>query len=109
MAIRFCRASFVPLFFAIGSLMTVAENQAETQRTPPVQAMQSPVLGFVYAESSHEIRAILGIPGASVLGDSLQLGSEVTRVHFAPGQEYAMLGRENSTGLAVMRLGPSNF
>jgi hypothetical protein len=109
MGIRFCPAAFVPLFFVIVSFMTVVENHAETQRTPPVQAMQSPVLGFVYSESSHEIRAILGIPGASVLGDSLALGSEVTRVHFAPGQGYAMVEREDSMRLAVLKLGPANF
>jgi len=53
------------------------------------QGMQTPVLGFV--STGVELRPLLGIPGASALGEPFPLPAGVTSVHFEPNQNYALL------------------
>jgi hypothetical protein len=63
------------------------------------QSMQSPMLGFVSAPNGSEVRAILGIPGASTLSRPLVLPAGVTNLNFAPGQKYAIV--EGASGAAI--------
>jgi hypothetical protein len=58
--------------------------------------MQSPLLGFTYDANRNEVRAISGVPGASTLSEPLSLPDEVTDVHFAPGQKYAIVKRADA-------------
>jgi hypothetical protein len=50
-----------------------------------------PSSGFVFDSSSSALRRILGVPGASVLGDPLQLGFDVASAYIAPGQDSALV------------------
>lgn len=78
------------------------------------QSVQAPVLGFVastpsslhrgraasgrsYLWSGAEVRAILGVPGATLLGSPLPLPRGVVSVHFAPGESYALAEQSGST------------
>jgi len=62
-----------------------------------------PVAGYVVESSGPALRAILGVPGSFLFGDSLPLPAGVTRIHLAPGQDFALVERADS-GLAVVRL-----
>lgn len=48
-----------------------------------------PRIGFVYDTAGHVLRPVRGIPGASVIGDAVDLGIDVANVHVAPLQDSA--------------------
>jgi len=91
-----------------------------TQQGNTLQAMQAPVLGFVYGAERGalrpvlrnpsisvlglhgELRPILGIPGASVFGGPLAVPVGVTSVQFAPGQNYALLPERTGDSIGLM-------
>ena len=78
-------------------------SQAGSAGTPTSSPpMQSPVLGFAYAASLGEVRAILGVPGASRLGDLLTFPGGVTAVYFAPGQKCAIVERSNGASIGLL-------
>jgi hypothetical protein len=60
-----------------------------------------PVLGFVPEAAGGQIRPILGIPGASLLGDILDLDREVYGAVVSPRQDY-ILALEVEDGQAVL-------
>ena len=66
------------------------------------QAIQTPVLGFVNSADRGELRAILGIPGASVFGGPMAVPAGVTSVHFAPSQNYALLAPSTGAFIGLM-------
>ncbi len=66
--------------------------------------IQGPQLGFVFDASKKEVRPMLGIPGAAVLGEPLELGAELRSVVVSPAQDYvlAVAGEHNQvTAFAV--------
>lgn len=67
-----------------------ASSQINQSQQDTSQSMQFPMLGFVSTSQGSEVRAILGIPGASTLSQPLTMPSGVTNLHFAPGQNYAI-------------------
>src|SRR5438132_14073562 len=71
--------------------------------SPGQQLIQKPLLGFVYDKDAGEVRAILGVSGALVFSDPLALTAEVTNVHFAPGQKYAIEERSGGTSICLLR------
>ena len=64
--------------------------------------MQRPLLGFVVGTNQIDVRAVLGIPGAAVMSDRLQLPAEVEKVHFAPKQQYAVLERNTDLPMSIL-------
>ncbi|MGO8786125.1 MAG: hypothetical protein ACLQVL_01910 [Terriglobia bacterium] len=70
--------------------------------------MQSPILGFVSATDGSEARAILGIPGASMLSRPLALPAGVTNLNFAPGQRYAIVEAASGGPIGVMTFPSAN-
>src|SRR5215467_3996997 len=72
------------------------------------QLMQKPLLGFVYDKDAGEVRAILGVPGALVFSDPLALPAEVTNVHFAPRQKYAIVERSDGAPVSLLRFPGAN-
>jgi len=56
---------------------------------------RGPVLGFVSDDGRTTIRPIWGVPGASTLGDSLQLETPVRLVTVSPQQQYALAVQED--------------
>lgn len=87
------------LLIAVCSLSVLA-GAAAAQSRPPLQV---PLLGFVYEHDIAGVRPILGIPGASVLGETISLPDDVAKIHFAPGQRYALAER-NTGSLAALPL-----
>ena len=55
------------------------------------QGMQTPVLGFASGAEPGELRLLLGIPGASALGEPLAIPAGLRNFFFAPNQSYALL------------------
>jgi hypothetical protein len=96
-----------PLCLLLVSLSAAAQQETSFSNELPVKAMaarsrqtslpmQSPLLGFTYDAYWNEVRAIIGVPGASMLSDPLSLPDEVTDVYFAPGQKYAIVKRADA-------------
>lgn len=67
-----------------------------------------PVLGFVYDSTVAGLRPIRGIPGAAVLGESLNLGRPLKWAALSPKQDYALAIASDSEMMAV-RLAGTNF
>jgi len=84
----------------------ILERQAAQSRTVgagnATQGMQAPVLGFVYDPNHGEVRAILGIAGASVLGGPMAVPAGVTGVNFAPSRNYALLARRGGGFIGLL-------
>ena len=63
--------------------------------------IRGPQLGYVFDESQGILRPILGVPGASRLGDPLNLGLSLTLAEISPKQDYA-LGVTQGDGMLVL-------
>jgi hypothetical protein len=62
--------------------------------------ISGPISGWVFDESSKAVRPVLGLPGAALLGDVLDLG-ELERAAVAPDQDYLIaIGVDGSVRLA---------
>lgn len=66
------------------------------------QGMQTPVLGFVNSAEQGELRLLLGIPGASALGEPLAIPAGLRDLFFAPNQSYALLAPKADSFLGLM-------
>jgi len=66
------------------------------------QGMQTPVLGFVSSAEQGELRLLLGIPGASALGEPLAVPAGLRDLFFAPNQSYALLAPKADGFLGLM-------
>jgi len=84
------------------------------------QPMQAPVLGFVslapagtsgrrvhagsepvYSGARLRLNAIVGVPGSAALSGPLAIPANVASIHFAPGQEYAIVEMEPGESVAL--------
>jgi hypothetical protein len=63
--------------------------------------IRGPQLGYVFDESQGNLRAILGVPGASRLGDPLSLGVTLASAETSSEQGYA-LGITQDEGIPVV-------
>ena len=72
------------------------------------KSMQAPILGFVFATDGSEVRAILGIPGASILSRALAIPAGVTNFSFAPGQKYAIVEGASGASIGVVTFPNAN-
>jgi hypothetical protein len=70
----------------------------------PSISISGPILGFIADSSGLVIRPILGVLGASLLGDPLQLGSGIRNALISPKQDYALAIREGSGELVRIGL-----
>lgn len=62
--------------------------------------LAGPVSGYVFDRQAHALRLVLGIAGASVLGDSVQFGLNPAAVYVSPGQNSAVVvGADRSVHL----------
>jgi len=71
----------------------------------PDGGLQVPVLGYVSRSSPVELRPILGISGAALLGDAIALPGNVTALALAPGQEYAVAQMGDQGEVDILPLG----
>lgn len=71
--------------------------------------IQGPELGFVFDSAKGELRPILGIPGAAVMGKPLVLGVEVRRIAISPLEDYVLaIGGEHNQAM-VFAMGHSTL
>ncbi|MGH9719622.1 MAG: hypothetical protein ACRD8O_05380 [Bryobacteraceae bacterium] len=69
-------------------------------------AVGGPSLGWVFDSAAGQFRAVLGIPGASILGDPAPLDARIRRAAILPGQDYALISVEGGpASLADLRSG----
>lgn len=65
--------------------------------------LSGPVAGFVFDHAAHALRPIQGVPGASLLGDSMSFGFDVAAVYVAPRQDSAIVvGADQSLHLFAL-------
>lgn len=70
-----------PVPFRISSAESTAQDSL---------SISGPVLGFLFDASRNGFRAILGIPGSSLLGSAVPLEAPVTRSWISPRNNYAL-------------------
>src|ERR1019366_3749347 len=70
---------------------------------PGASTITGPVAGYAVESSGPELRAIYGVPGSYRFSDPLPLPDGVTRIHIAPGQDFALVERGNA-GLGILFL-----
>jgi hypothetical protein len=80
---------------------------------PPVylhaQAIRGPVLGFVPGAAGTEVRPLLGVPGASGVGEALPLNVGVRRVQVSPKQDYVIALRNEGKSVVLFDLAASTL
>jgi hypothetical protein len=69
----------LPAAFALAALPLCAQG-----------GVAGPVSGYAFDRSVSALRPILGIPGASLLGDGLDVGSVLAAAYVAPGQNWVL-------------------
>ncbi len=70
---------------------------------PAATAITGPVAGYTVESPGPVLRAILGVPGSFRFSDPIPLPDGVTRIHMAPGQDFALAELAGS-GIAVLSL-----
>jgi hypothetical protein len=73
------------------------------QLPPPV--ISGPLLGFITDSTGASIRPILGVLGASVIGDALTFDTDIRNAVVSPTQDYALAVRPDTTEPVLIRLG----
>ncbi len=53
--------------------------------------LSGPVAGFVYDSPGHALRPIQGVPGASLIGDPISLGLDLSAAYVSPHQDSAFV------------------
>lgn len=71
--------------------------------------IQGPQLGYVFDSAKGELRPILGIPGAAVLGQALTAGIELRKVAISPRQDYALAVAGEHNQAMVFAMGQSTL
>ena len=67
-----------------------SENPASAQ-----DAVEGPLLGFVFDRTRNEFRRIIGIPGSSLFGEPLQFAAPLSNAWISPRQDYALAEQED--------------
>jgi hypothetical protein len=68
--------------------------------------LAGPVAGFVFDNAAQALRPIKGVPGASLLGDTIDFGFPVSAVYAAPRQDSAIVvGVDQSLHLFLLNNG----
>jgi hypothetical protein len=81
---------------------------AGAQSGAPQASIASPVLGFAYDAGPRAIRPILGMPGASIVGDPLDLGVSVATAAISPRRDFAILVGADDAAVRVLSLQPGD-
>jgi hypothetical protein len=68
------------------------------------QAIRGPVLGFIPDGAGTAVRPLLGVPGASSVGDRLALNVAVRRLQVSPKQNYVLGVRNDDKAVVLIDL-----
>lgn len=88
-----------------GSEASRSESSSDFNETT---RMQGPLLGFVYDSGVRELRAIWGIPGASLFGEPVAVPYGLAGIYFSPGQRYAIAEQRAEVPIGAMDLTGQN-
>src|SRR5215831_8949861 len=66
--------------------------------------LNGPTLGFTADDAGTAIRPILGLPGASILGDRFQLEMGIRGLVFSPKHDYAIAAKSDDGQLTFIDL-----
>jgi hypothetical protein len=66
-------------------------------------AIGAPVMGFVFDSAGHALRPVLGIPGASLLGEALDIGATLSAASISPRQDYALALTDGDQQVRLVR------
>jgi hypothetical protein len=80
--------------------------RAAADEPAPTSAISGPVLGWVFDRSVRGVRPILGVPGASILGQALDVGFELDQAKVSPGQDYILGVAAESREVVLVRIQP---
>jgi len=67
--------------------------------------ISGPVTGYVFDASARQVRPVLGIPGASTMGQPLELGFDLALAAVAPAQDYLLAGGSDGQTRLVLLSG----
>jgi hypothetical protein len=73
------------------------------------QAIRGPVLGFVADDARTAVRPLLGVPGASAVGDRLPLNVAVRRLQVSPKHDYLLAQRNEDKAVVLFDLAAATF
>ncbi len=76
------------------------------QPAAPQEIVRGPSLGLVHDRTRLAVRPILGVPGAAVLGDPIDLGFEVATAAIASDGSYALLRAVDAPDIRILRWTP---
>jgi hypothetical protein len=68
----------------------------------PRSWISTPVLGLFTPSGEKEVRAIVGVPGASTISAPIVLPQGVTRIHLGPTQRRALVEQPSETALGLL-------
>jgi len=85
------------LCISLAALSTVSNVHAQS-------SINGPFLGFTSGMGGTAILPIIGVPGASLLADSLPLGTAILGAVIAPSQDYAIALRTADAQIVVIDL-----
>ena len=66
-------------------------------------SVSGPTAGFVFDSSAHSLRPVMGVPGASVIGDPVKFDFDLAAASVAPAQDLAVAAAADG-GLHIFRL-----
>ena len=78
----------------------------DVERPYSLTSISGPMLGMVFDHAREGFRLISGLPGASSLGDVLDLGMAISRAWISPLQDYALVEIKDNRELVL--LGPND-
>lgn len=73
------------------------------------QAIKGPVLGYVSDAAGAAVRPLLGIPGASSLGERLSLDADVRQLQVSSQQDYILAVRNDDESVVLFNLAASTL
>ena len=68
-------------------------------------SIEGPQLGLVFDATHKALRPILGIPGAAILGQPLNLGVELNKIAISPRQDYALATEGQHNQVVMLTVG----
>jgi YVTN family beta-propeller protein len=104
------RSRFVLLALSILAPSLAAPQAAQKQKTKAVSdrkslspgSMSGPILGLVFDPIHGGLRRVLGIPGASTLGDILEVGIPISQAWISPRQDCVVAEIRDSREIVLL-------
>lgn len=102
-------------FLLLATGLISAQSQFKRPRVPdkqknlPAALVSAPILGFAFDAIAPGVRPILGVPGAAMLGEPLELGFAVSYAAVSPLQNYALAVSAEDNQIVTVEFTRSGF